>query len=245
MCFSRLKADLRRFLAVSLYLRLSVWGRWRAEGLSGADIGLLQNFGLVGPLGYSVMKQLFGAWYLCWSQSLMVGLLLLSTVPLNMTSGLFISASPVAQACTWQTLEMLGSRSFHLVLYYCKHWGFGWLNIYSGGGTAIPRCHFTRADVCAAWLQTSISLWWLFPPPPSQTPQPCLIWNHLFLSAGKCKPSLVSPWNTAVDIAEVWALYRVQRLGESQGFWSICLDSQVQNNCVENPAGSGINSLLL
>lgn len=58
---------------------------------------------------------------------------------------------------------------FHSVLYCCKPQGFGWLNIYSGGVMAVPRCHFTGADVCAAWLQTSVSLWWLFAPPPSWT----------------------------------------------------------------------------
>lgn len=133
ICFSRFKADLWYFLAVSFYLWLSVWDwercRRRAEGPSGADIRLLQNFGLV-PLGYYVMKQLFGAW--CWSQS-HGGVP--SPLPTAIKPDLWVMYQCFSHGavCVWQALETLGCRSFHLVLYCCKHRGFGWLNIDSGG----------------------------------------------------------------------------------------------------------------
>lgn len=184
-----------------------------------------------------------GAW--CWSQSLVVELLL-SPVPLNVTSGLFISTSPVAECARDKPWRCWASGSFHLVLYYCKHWGFGWLNIYSGGVTAIPRCHFTGADVCAAWLQTSVNLWWLFAPPPNQTLS-LVSWYETtgFLLLGNVNPVLCPHGIQQWTLAEVWTVYRVWSLGESQGCWTIFLDSQVQSNCVENPTGSSINSLLL
>lgn len=148
-----------------------MWGwercRWRAEGSGGAYTRLLQNFGLV-PLGYYVMKQLFGAWCLVLVTVPPAGVA--PPLPAAVKRDLWVIYQRFSRGtvCTWQALEMLGSGHFHSVLYCCKAWGFGWLNIYSGGVTAVPRCHFTGADVCAAWLQTSISLWWLFAPPPSQ-----------------------------------------------------------------------------
>lgn len=145
----------------------------------------------------------------------------------------------------WQTLEMLGSGNLHMVLYFCKHWGFGWFSIYSGGvtlstgATSLEQMFVLLAFRPALACDGSLLLHQDKPSVLSGDVKP------LVSFCGKCKPGLVSPWNTAVDIAEVWTLCKVPRLGQSQCFCSICLDSQVQNNCVENPASSGINSLLL
>lgn len=154
MYFSRLKADVRHFLAVSLCLRLSEWGwercRWRAEGPSGADIRRWQNFGLV-PLGYYGWSSSLvpGAW--CWSQPLMVGLLLLSPLPLNVTSGLFVSASP------WHGVHMMnlgdsGHQEFPLgalLLQSPRVWLVKYLQWWCDGCPQVPL-HWSRCLCCLA-----------------------------------------------------------------------------------------------
>lgn len=103
--------------------------------------------------------------------------------PLNMTSGLFNRASPMAHcACDkpW--------RCWAVGIYTLRVWLVQYLQWWCD---AVHRCHFTGADVCAACLQTSISLWWLFAPPPRKTL--CLVrWCETigFLLLGNVNPVL-------------------------------------------------------
>ena len=59
------------------------------------------------------------------------------------------------QSCT--CLE--GSWDFHLVLYYWQRLGLTDEIFTVVMWHAVPRCHFTGANVCVAWFQTGISFW--------------------------------------------------------------------------------------
>lgn len=127
---------------------------------------------------------------------------------------------------------------------------------------AVPRCHFTGANVCAAWFQTGVSFRAVLLMALCSSTSVCdisptskALYSLLstdvkpvgFLLLGNLNTvlSLMHLWNTAMDVAEVWTVYRCLRLGQSQCFWSVYFDSWVQKQCVENRTGSGIKLVLL
>lgn len=107
-------------------------------------------------------------------------------------------------------------------------------------------------------LASELFFWRPFTPPPV-----CVMCHHQakllffavnwcdtsrFPSAGEFKYGLVSlmhPWNIAVDVAEVWTIYRVWGLGKASVSGVSTLICECESNCVENQTGSSIELVLL
>lgn len=139
-----------------------------------------------------------------------------------------------------------GSWNFHLVLSYWQRLGFWlikylqwWCDMLSLDATSLEQM-FVLLGFRQA-LASELFIWWPFSPAAARAV--ChhqaevlffpVKWRETsrFPSAREFKYGLVSlmhSWNIAVDVVEVWTIYRCVRLVQSQCFWDVYFDSWVQ-----------------